>query len=139
MGNTVPKFRGNIVKSKVKLDPREDDRMREYVRSIPNGTKIAITIRKDRSKRSDQQNAYYWGVVLHIMSQHFGYTPAEMHEELKLMFNPIQSKFSEYAEIGGSTAKLNTKEFADYIERCCQWAAIDHSLYIPAPGEAEGE
>ncbi|MFH2074566.1 MAG: hypothetical protein ABIJ57_04345, partial [Pseudomonadota bacterium] len=99
--------------------------------------------RKHKVKRSDEQNRYYWGVVVSILADHFGYEPEELHEEMKLMFNPIQSKIDPSRTIGGSTTKMSTVEFFSdedsYVERICRWSATEHGVYIPPPEKAEKE
>ena len=36
-----------------------------------------------------------------------------------------------------STAKLNTEKFVAYVDRGVRWAAQEHQLYIPDPGQVE--
>jgi len=134
-------FEGHIVDHKFKVFDHVREGIKRYLSTFPNGTKIDIIFRKHKSKRTNQQNAYYWGVVIPILSTHFGYDPEEMHEEMKLMFNPIQSKIDPSRKIGGSTTKLSTVEFFhdedSYVERICRWAAQEQGVYIPLPEKDE--
>ena len=138
MGNVIPTFEGHIVDKKVKMLNREEDRMKEYVRSFKNDDKILITIKKFRATRSYLQNNYYWGVVLELLSEHIGDTPEGIHEDMKLEFNPRVSPTTGKTT-GGSTRTLNTQEFKDYLKRIQYWAATFHNLNIPDPQKGERE
>jgi hypothetical protein len=72
--------------------------------------------------RTNRQNSLYWGVYIPTCADHFGYFPDEMHEEWKLMFLGVDSKLTPGAKVGGSTTKLTTKQFKDYLEKIIIWA-----------------
>jgi len=137
MKQIIPIFEGDIIDGKLKLLDHVKQAIARWCMTFKPGTHVEITIRKYKSKRSDEQNRYYWGTVISILGNHFGYDPEEMHEEMKLMFNPIQSKIDPNRIIGGSTTKMSTIDFYcdqdSYVERICRWAASEHGLYIPPP------
>lgn len=142
MKQPIPVFEGDIVEKKLKLFDHVKKAMALWYSTFPNGTKVDITIRKHREKRSNEQNAYYWGVVVPILADYFGHdNPEDMHEDLKLKFNPMKSKIDKDKTIGGTTTKLSTVDFysaeTSYIERICRWAASDYSIYIPPPKKIE--
>lgn len=142
MKQPIPIFEGHVVKKKLKLLDHVKRAINLWVSTFKDGTKLDITIRKQKTKRSNLQNSYYWGVVVPILADHFGHdNPDDMHEDLKLEFNPIPSKINPNKIIGGSTTKLSTVEFfsADnsYIERIVRWAAMKESVYIPPPEKSE--
>lgn len=142
MKQPIPIFTGDIVNGNLKLLDREREAIRRWCMTFKTGTKVDITIRKHRSKRTNDQNAYYWGIVIPILADHFGYDQEEMHEELKILFNPIKSKIDPSRTIGGSTTKMSTVEFysddeSSYVERICRWAATEYGLYVPPPKKAE--
>lgn len=85
--------------------------------------------------RSTAANNYYWGVVIEILSDHFGYLPEEMHEEMKLLFNPRQSKFDPLKTYGASTVTLTVPEFQQYIDNIKVWAG-SMGVHIPEPNES---
>lgn len=140
MKQPIPIFEGDILDGKLKLLGHVRTAMARWCQTFKTGSHVDITIRKHKSQRSNDQNAYYWGVVVAILASHFGYEPDEMHEELKFMFNPIPSKIEPSRKIGGSTAKMSTVEFfsdeTSYVERICRWAASEHGVYIPPPKDA---
>ena len=100
-----------------------------------SGKDFVVEFRPYKSKRSNPANSYYWGVVLPVCCDFFGYTSTEMHEIFAKHFLPER----EYEDMLGnthvvarSTAKLNTQEFADYIEQI-RILAAEHGVVIPDP------
>ena len=144
MKQPVPVFEGNIVNKKLKLFEHEKKAITLWCSTFKNGTKLDIIIRKHSSKRTNDQNRYYWGVVIPILADYFGHdNPEDMHEDLKLKFNPMKSKIDSDKTIGGTTTKLSTVDFysadTSYIERICRWAASEYAIYVPPPKKIEPE
>jgi len=142
MKKPIPIFEGDVVNKKLKLFDHEKQAIKRWVATFKDGTKLDITIRKHKSKRSNEQNRYYFGVVLPILADYFGHDNVEdLHEDLKLKFNPIESKLNPDTKIGGTTTKMSTEEFysgeTSYVERICRWAAMEYSIYVPPPKKAE--
>ena len=106
-----------------------------FLLTLKVGDPVEVIIQKPKQDRSNKQNRYYHGVVLDYISDHTGYETHEVHEEMKRMFNPVPSKFSLGETVGGSTAKMSTTEFNEYIERIVRWAAMELSVVIPDPNE----
>lgn len=101
---------------------------------------VVITIEPRKAARSQQQNRWYWGVIIDLLSEHTGFSPEEMHEVCKAQFLPKKLAVADgngviHGEfvIGGSTTKLNKLEFGEYCERIRQWAAEDLGVVIPDP------
>lgn len=143
MKQPTPKFEADVINGgKLKYPDHVKAEIRRWVSTFKPGSRVDIIIRKHSSKRSNDQNAYYWGVVIPILADHFGYDNREdLHNDLKLKFNPIKSKINPGQVIGGTTTTMSTVEFmADensYVERICRWAAMDHGLYIPPPKKTD--
>jgi len=142
MKKPVPIFEGDVVDRKLVIQDHVRKAMARWVSTFKTGTHLDIVIRKHKTKRSLEQNAYYWSVVIPILADYFGHdNPESMHEDLKLEFNPVESKIVPGKMIGGSTTKLSTEEFycgeTSYIERICRWASMEHGVYIPPPTKAE--
>lgn len=93
---------------------------------------FTVEIQRSKQIRSLQQNKYYWGVVVKILSQHTGYTSDETHQELARMFLKYENNGKLFVR---STTKLNTAEFEKFTEECRQWAASEMSVHIPLPNE----
>lgn len=96
------------------------------------GHEVEVQIRKRRTKRSDQQNRYWHGVVVALLAEHCGYSHDEMHEALKAKFLGTEDMTRGLWRIG-STRKLSTTEFADLTERVMVWAAEELGVVIPSP------
>lgn len=97
---------------------------------------FVIEIQKSKQIRSLNQNRYYWGVVVKILSQHTGYTNDETHQELARMFLSYESNGKTFTR---STTKLNTFDFEKYTEACRVWAKAEMDVYIPLPNEINEE
>jgi hypothetical protein len=101
---------------------------------------VTVTIERKRATRSAAFNAYYWGVVIKLISEHTGSTADELHEYYKRRFNAKRVVFvdrngevKEEERIGTSTAKLDHQGFKDYIDSIRQHAAEDLTINIPDP------
>ena len=144
-----PIFDGKVIqgegKKKVEYAPGDREGISRWIQTFKLGQRLEIIIRKRRNKRTNEQNRYYWGVVIPILANYFGHDNQEdMHEDLKLLFNPIESKVRPGKTIGGTTTKMSTIEFmvseSSYVERICRWAATEFSIFIPPPKKKpEGE
>lgn len=105
-----------------------------YLVSIENG-----------NNRTSPQNRYYWGCCLPLVKeglQGIGYrevkTNEDAHEVLKYLFLKKlipNEETGEAIEILGSTAKLTTVEFNEYIDQIVQWGAEYLNIQIPLPNE----
>ena len=139
MKQPTPTFSGFVDRDTGKLTILDyvKESIKRYCLTL-KGKEVDIIIRKHRKNRTNDQNNYYFGVVLPILAEYFGHDNIEnMHEEMKELFNPIESKVKPGKKIGGSTAKMSTEEFmaseTSYVERICRWAATEYSIYIPPP------
>lgn len=107
--------------------------LREY---IEPGASYVLEINKSKNIRSLNQNRYYFGVVLVILSDHFGYTTDELHQICAGTFLRYENKGKEFVK---STTKLDTKEFERYLEQIRMWALNEHQIVIPLPNEVTEE
>ncbi len=124
-----PVFCGVVKRGRVELDNPE--RYLVHLSSL-EGKRVELTIASERRNRSLNANAYYWGVVVEILAEHFGYSPEELHEALKWKFLKLHEDTGLVTV--RSTAKLSTKEFGDYIDSVVRWAAQE-GCYIPPSEE----
>jgi hypothetical protein len=95
---------------------------------------IELIVRKWKKKRTDNQNRYYWGVVIPILCESLGYSDEEMHEALKWQF--LRNTTREKLPTVKSTVGLSTIEFKNYIEKIVAWAA-EQGIIIPGPNQIE--
>jgi hypothetical protein len=101
-----------------------------WLRKINLDHRVEVIIRKPKTKRSDLQNNYYWGVVLELLSKELGYDQDEMHEILKYKFLQSHAMGMPYVK---STTKLSTGEFEEYLSKIKRWAAEFLNIVIPDP------
>lgn len=131
---TTPIFHGSIMKGRLTLDNPE--RYLVYMAGL-EGKRVEVVLRKKRSKRSDQQNRYYWGIVVQILANHCGYEPDQMHEALKYKFLSDHQEDSSGLITIRSTASMTTDEFAQYVNRVVRWAAESLGVYVPSANDME--
>lgn len=100
---------------------------------------VRLTVERRRDKRSNQQNAYLWGVVYPavregLMEQGFDFTMEEVHEAMKWKFLQKHEEGIELPTVR-STTSLTTVEFSEYKEKIQRWAAEYLHKDIPDPQE----
>ncbi len=99
------------------------------------GKNVYVRIELQKKQRSLKANGYYWGVVLPLIAAEMGednldYVHAIMKGECLKTTKIIRGK--AYTAVG-STKKLTTDKFADYLERVRRFAASELGLNIPDP------
>ena len=106
------------------------------------GKDVVLTLKLKRPKRSNQQNGYYWSVVVPLVQDAlngFGneFDEMETHEFLKAKFNSVELEPvpDNFIEVPLSTSKLDTKGFMLYIEKIQQFASAMLGVYIPSTNE----
>lgn len=101
------------------------------------GKRVRVTVERFRNRRSSEQNRYYHGVVVPSIGEAIGEPDLEsVHEMLKAEFNyEILVIGEKEMRKPKSTAKLETVEFSQYMEKVRMWAARFLNLYIPDPNE----
>src|SRR5690606_15004888 len=104
------------------------EKFNQYLESLTG--RIEVVVKKFRKSRSDNENRYYWGVVVELLSKELGYEREEMHEALKWQFLRDESRKIPTVR---STADLSTVEFEDYLSRIRRWASIEMEINIPLP------
>lgn len=121
-------IRANSQKKVLKL------RATTYINNLEpeEGREFEVLVKVYKNKRSLEQNAYYWGVIIEYMSKELGYHKDEAHETLRAHLLPVVGRVKvpaykdefgvkrpgQDAPIYQSTTKLNTKEMGEYIDQC---------------------
>ena len=108
--------------------------IKKTFKSLPSGEYIWQHPEKKKRGRSNQQNAYMWGVVYDLISKHTGYTPDEIHQILAETFLSYEKDGRTFTR---STTRLKTAEFEQYMEQCRRWAAMELKVYCPLPNEPD--
>lgn len=133
------KLYGNIDESGA-LQIHNRQRLIEWAMQYP-GKNIVIKFERNGSKRSNPQNAYYWGVVIREITirlrdlGHQWLTDEDVHDMMKLKFNheQIVSEDGEVLELPKSTTTLTKTQFAEYVDNIRMWAAGFLGINIPDP------
>jgi hypothetical protein len=107
-------------------------RLQNYLFNL-KGQKLEVIVRKFRSKRSNNQNSYYWYVVLDTLHKHTGHSDYDLHEMMKYKFLKVHGEM-EYVK---STTKLNTAEFEVYLDKIRKWAEDKINCKINLPNEVD--
>lgn len=104
--------------------------------------RIELIVKKSYRKRTNDQNQYYWGVVIDCFVSGYADTsgerisPDEAHGFLKGLFNSkeiVHPGTGEVEKIPMSTASLNTSEMTDYIEKCRYFIYEWFRVEVPDP------
>ena len=129
----IPIWRGSIIQGELRVENNSEFLC--YLSTLEEKN-VEVIVRIPKSIRSYNQNRYYWGVVVNLLSEETGYSKDDMHEVLRGMFlsSIINFKGKEIPMVK-STAELNTKEFEDYLSQIRMWASKDLSVYVPDPNE----
>lgn len=108
------------------------------------GKDITITIEKKRKQRSNDQNAYYWGVIIKLIQlaiiESWGEKKdsKQIHELLKRELNYIERHNESTGEIikdAKSTTENSTAEQEIFHENCRRFANEWFNIIIPLPNE----
>ena len=125
------KFYGKSEDKKFKFN--EPELFAAYMKTL-NGN-ISISVKEVKRIRNTQQNNLYW-VYVSALAQEFGYSPVEMHDSLKAMFNAdvkihktVTGGIAEI-KIIKSTTGLTTSEFAEYMTNVIRFAA-ENGIVLP--------
>ena len=115
----------------------------ETINNLPLGDYV-ITITPNRKTRSNQQNAYLWGIVYPAVL--FGLQDAgweikdeeQVHEYCKQAFaarEVINKDTGEVLSLPNSTARMQTAEFNVYVDKIKAFAFEYLNITIPEPNE----
>lgn len=161
MSKLNPTFFGKVGEDgKFRFNPNDRKLFDLFVASYPAESDLVIQVRKFRRQRSNDQNAYYWGVVIPIIQEAIGnlrerethadiqdavgastagleniVDPEDVHDILKFQF--LRSYVAGVFERVKSTTDLDTLAFEDYLSRVRTWATQELGVFIPLPNESE--
>ncbi len=108
-----------------------------------DGKDICITVERKRKKRSLNQNAYYWSVVIPAVRrllEEYGNevddeeTHSFLKEHVGKLTASVVGKSGRRVAITKSSASLSTAEFEEYVLRVMAWAATE-GVIIESPNE----
>ena len=91
-----------------------------------------IEVVPHRAKRSTDQNARLWALY-HEIAKGTGHSADEIHDAMKAKFlKPAQVVIQdEVLLVPGSSKKLDTAEFTEFMEQVEAWAATTLGVALP--------
>lgn len=134
---------GIVHNGKIRLDDFND---LKHVLSLFEGQAVEINIAKQTLKKTDNQYAYYWGVIIrkHMMDteQFGGWTVNEIHNYLgsKIRLKTVEIKLPRHEgseqyyvshNIIQSTKAYSKAQFAEYIKEVLLFLVWEHGIEIP--------
>lgn len=131
-------IRSNVINGNLK---RNRSQILETIKSF-EGRDVLITFEKPKKKRSNNQNSYYWGIVIVLIKSALKDTgnnlnTNDVHDLLRLKFLKetisIKEETGEIIERVKSTTELTTSQFMEYIAEIQQFAAEYFDVIIPDP------
>lgn len=115
----------------------ESSKISDYMHRT-QGKFIRIDFTAVKHTRSLLQNAYWWSVIVSMLSEELGYEPDIMHEILKRMFLPTRvcaMPSGEDIKIPKGTSELDSIEFEELCLSARIWAKDFLSMNIPLPNQ----
>lgn len=115
----------------------------DAIRSF-EGKDVLITFEKPKKKRSNPQNAFYYGVIIPIVQnclRDAGYimTNEATHDLIKLKFLKevilTNEDTGEVVERVKSTTELSTSQFMDFVAEISIFTNEYFGVIIPSPNE----
>lgn len=129
----VPVFYGRVLPGGLYVRDRPKDYSR-YIKSLA-GQFVEETIRKRRTKRSNQQNAYIHAVPIPMLAEHFGYTIPEMKLVLMGECWGWKEVLGRQIPVRSHTSEMSVEECQYFVDWVIPWAVQNHDVQIPLPNE----
>lgn len=124
------------LEGKPRIDPSHRDGYRAALRKLA-GARFELVLRKPKSKRSLDQNAYWWAVPVRLIAEHCGYTDNQMHYALLgECFGFQEGPTGTPVPVKASSSDLSVEEFKHLIDWVLTWAPTELGVDIPPPKEA---
>lgn len=112
------------------------------------GKNVLITFEKPKKSRSNNQNAYYWGIVLNIVQQGLLEATGELRSNNDIHYNILLPMFAPTNDITNldtgeivsermTSSNMSTTQFMEFILDIQKWGAEFLNIDIPNPNEQE--
>ena len=129
-----PIFTGIVENGKLAL--HENEKFKDYLHSLKGN--VELILRPIKNQRSSNQNRYYWGVVVKLISEHTGLNKEQTHRLLLEKFLSEQIVYetkdgTTFQKIPKSSTEVSTAEFEEFLFQIKIWVAEEFSLEIPDP------
>lgn len=117
---------------------RQLERLFDFLSSLSPAYAWQVEVKRVQRNRSNQQNAYLWGVVYEVIKQHLpGWDAEDIHEYFlgeHFGWETLEGFGRKRLKPLRRSSKLSTTEFQDYIgfiQRKCS----ELGIYIADPSE----
>jgi hypothetical protein len=111
-----------------------------------NDKDVVITFSKPKKSRSNNQNNFYWGVVLPLIQKGLLDATGELRSNDNIHYNILLPLFAPTNEIINidtgecinerlTSSEMTTTQFCEYILEIQKWAAEFLGIDIPSPNE----
>jgi hypothetical protein len=118
--------------------PRAIAQIAHYLSALPANTTWKVEIGEHKQTRSNEQNAYLWGVVYETIIQHLqGWTAEDVHEYFlgeHYGWETLDGLGRKRLKPLRRSSRLSTKEFSDHVA-FIQRAMAEKGVDIPDPNE----
>ena len=111
-----------------------------------NGKDIVVTFSKAKKERSNQQNRFYWGVVIPLIQNGLLEVTGELRSNENIHYKILLPMFAPLNELINkdsgeiiserlTSSEMTTIQFMEYILEVQKWSAEFLNIYIPNPNE----
>lgn len=135
----VPVFHGRVDgNARLVLEPREALMRRTYLRTLVNRN-VELILRRERVKRSLDQNAYLHAQPFPLLAEHFGDSVEGVKHDLMgecwgWKTSPITGL---QVPVKPNTSDMTVDECTFFIDWLIPWALTQHGVDIPWPEKAD--
>lgn len=110
------------------------------------GSDVVISFEKPKKKRSNNQNAFYWGVCIVLVQQGLKEATGEFRSTDNIHYNILLPLFAPLRELVNTTtgeitserltsSDMTTTQFCEFIMEIQKWAKEFLNIDIPNPNE----
>jgi len=100
------------------------------------GQRVELVFRKPKSKRTLDQNSYWWAEPVPRLAEHCGYSPNQMHYALLgECFGYTPGPTGQAIPVKASSSDLSVEEFRHLIDWVLVWAPSELGVAIQSPDE----
>lgn len=107
-----------------------------YIAALPDDKRFVIEIKPYRKRRTNDQNAYLWGVVYPAFTDVLeGWESQDVHEYLlgeHFGWERIEGMGRARIKPVRRSSKLDKSEFAEFVDFCIRKGA-EHGILVPEP------
>lgn len=100
-------------------------KFKSFMEGFKDGQTLEVSIGKRKSKRTNQQNRYYFA-YLGIISDETGDDVNSLHEFFKRKFLPptIITALEQEVRVPSSTTDLSKQDMSEYLDRICELSGV---------------